>query len=55
MARKKRFGELGRLRMNGVAVDARRVDAQPRKSGATRGGAAGHKDIVPDIAVNSAT
>src|SRR5437868_10141176 len=34
MARKESFGELYRLRMNGVAVDVRRVDAQPRKRGA---------------------
>lgn len=50
MAREERFGEVRCLRVDRVAVDARRVDTQRRKGDATRGGAVPDKDVVPDIA-----
>lgn len=50
ITRKETFGEFHRLCVYRVAVDARRVGTQRRKGNAARGGAEGHKDVVPDIA-----
>lgn len=47
MAREERFGEVRCLRVDHVAVDARRVDTQRRKGDATRGGAVPDKDVMP--------
>jgi hypothetical protein len=50
MASEEHLGEARRLRVNRVAVDVRRVDAQRRKGGTPGLRAILDKDAVPDIA-----
>ena len=48
MAGEELFSEARRLRMDGAAVNARRVDAQCREGGAPGFGAIDEEDVVPD-------